>query len=231
MAKRFHVLTLTLALTLGWCLAAEAGTAPGQSRALITAPIDNHQLATLFGNTRVEANARHDRGAVPEGLPLEHMLLQLKRAPEVEKAFAKYIETLTDKSSPNFRRWMSAAEQGRKYGPAQSDIDAITNWLQSQGFTVGHVYPNRMVIDFSGTAATIRDAFHTEIHYLDVKGQRHLANMSDPKIPAALAPVVHGVVSMHDFKPHANHRLRSDFTFSGCGATCYALVPADFQTI
>ena len=29
----------------------------------------------------------------------------------------------------------------------------------------------------------------------------------------------------------ANHRLRSDFTISGCGATCYALVPADFQTI
>lgn len=27
----------------------------------------------------------------------------------------------------------------------------------------------------------IRRAFHTEIHYLEVKGERHFANMSDPQ--------------------------------------------------
>lgn len=221
----------SLILALGSPFASLAIGATQGSHVLITKPIDETRLTTLVGNTRFEANARNDRGPVAEGLPLQHMLLQLNRSPELEKAFEQYIESLTDKSSPNFRHWMNATEQGEKYGLAQQDINAITGWLRSQGFTVGYVYPNRMVIDFSGTAGQVRTAFHTEIHYLDVNGVRHFANMRDPQIPAALGPAVVGVVSLHDFKPHAHHELKSRYSFSGCGSDCYALVPADFQTI
>ena len=159
------------------------------------------------------------------------MLLQLQRDPQVESEFRAYIETLTDKTSPNFRQWMTADEQGEKYGLQQQDIDVVTNWLESHGFKVGYVYPNHMVIDFSGTAGAIRNTFHTEIHALQVKNEQHFANMSDPKIPAALAPAVAGVVSMHNFKPQAMMEKRTNYTFSGCGGDCYALVPADYQTI
>jgi subtilase family serine protease len=222
---------VVLTLALGFRYAARAAATSGSNRILITEPIDATRLVKLVGNTRPEANVHNDRGRVADSFQLDHMLLQLKRAPEVEKAFADHIETLTDKSSPNFRHWMSAQEQGEKYGPAQEDIDAITGWLRSQGFTVGYVYPSRMVIDFSGTAGQIRNAFHTEIHYLNVNGKQHIANMSDPQIPHALAPAIAGVVSLHDFKPHAYYKRRADYTFSGCGSNCYALVPADFQTI
>ena len=77
----------------------------------------------------------------------------------------------------------------------------MTGWLESQGFKVNLVYPNQMVIDFTGTAGQIRQAFRTEIHHLLVKGQAHIANMSDPQIPAALAATVAGVVSLNDFRP------------------------------
>ena len=70
-----------------------------------------------------------------------------------------------------------------------------------------------MVIDFSGTAGEIAEAFHTEIHYLDVDGEQHFANMSDPQIPAALAPAVVGVVSLHDFKPHPMYEPRGKLHF------------------
>jgi subtilase family serine protease len=88
-----------------------------------------------------------------------------------------------------------------------------------------------MVIDFSGNAGQIRNAFHTEIHSLLVADRQHIANMSDPQIPAALAPAIHGVVSMHNFRPQAYHKFKTDYTFAGCGINCYALVPEDFQTI
>jgi subtilase family serine protease len=55
--------------------------------------------------------------------------------------------------------------------------------------------------------------------------------MSDPQIPAALAPAIHGVVSMHNFRPQAYHKFKTDYTFAGCGTNCYALVPEDLQTI
>jgi|HubBroStandDraft_6_1064221.scaffolds.fasta_scaffold00029_45 subtilase family serine protease len=234
MTKKLCVLLAVAAFTLalGSRYATRVFGAEGSRLpVLITTPIDDTQLVTIVGNTRPEANSKDDRGRLPDGFQVDHMLLQLKRAPALEQEFAQYIDTLTDKSSPNFRRWMTATEQGEKYGLSQQDLDAITNWLTLHGFTVGYVYPNRMVIDFSGTAGQIREAFHTEIHDLEVKGKRHFANMSDPKIPVALAPAVVGVVSMNNFKPHAMHQLRTNYTFSGCGTDCYALVPADFQTI
>jgi len=207
---------------------------------LITQPVDDSKLVTLRGNTRPEANSKNDRGIVPDDFPMPHMLLQLKRDPQLEKEFAQHIETLTDKSSPNFRHWMLADEQGEKYGVSQEDIDSITGWLKSHGFEVGYIYPNRMVIDFSGTAGQIREAFHTEIHYLDVRGEKHIANMSDPQIPRALVPAVVGVVSMNNFPAPPMLRSAAQYTFanSNCsmvptqlGGTCYSLVPADFQTI
>jgi len=230
MTRKFSTAVFAACLMLALSSAYAANQGP---RSLINAPIDEARLVTLAGNTRPEANAQNDRGRVADEFALNHMLLQLKRAPELERAFAQHVESLTDRHSPNFRHWMSAAEQGEKYGLSQHDIDAITGWLRSQGFTVGYVYPNRMVIDFSGNAGQIRKAFHTEIHYLEVNGARHIANMNDPQIPEALAPAMVGIVSLHDFKPHADYRLRADYTFSGCGTgnDCYTLVPADFQTI
>jgi hypothetical protein len=232
MIKKIYVLLAVVAVTLAVSsryAARVLGASTGHI--LITEPVDETRLVTLVGNTRPETKAANDRGRLADSFPVEHMLLQLKRAPELEREFEQHIESLTDKSSPNFRQWMTAAEQGEKYGVGQQDIDTITNWLESHGFTIGYVYPNRMVIDFSGSAGEIQQAFHTEIHDLQIKGEQHFANMSDPKIPAALAPAVEGVVSMNNFKPHAMHERRTNDTFAGCGADCYALVPADFQKI
>jgi hypothetical protein len=200
-------------------------------RNVIVDGVDETKLVTLRGNTRPEATAANDRGRVDDGFRMEHMLLQLKRAPEQEEALETYIGELTDKSSPNYHHWLTPAQLGQTYGPTATDLQTVTAWLESQGFTVGTVYPNGMVVDFSGNAGQIRAAFHTEIHYLDVLGKPHYANMSDPKIPAALAPIVVGVVSMHNFKPHSMAVPRTSYTFSGCGSTCYALVAADIETI
>jgi len=204
---------------------------PPRARVLVTQPIDEQHLVRLAGNTRHEANAANDRGRVADGFPMEHMLLLLKRPPELEQQFEAYIDSLTDKSSPNFHLWVMPDAQGQLYGPAQQDVDTVTGWLEAHGFTVGYVYPTRMVIDFSGTAAQIREAFHTEIHRLEVDGQPHFANMSDPEIPEALAALVAGVVSMHDFKPHSNFKPRTQYQVISGGDTYELLVPADVQTI
>ena len=234
MKKQLSIVLVLVALTL--VLSSRHGSRVlraqgGQLPTLITEPIEESQVVRLVGNTRPEANTASDRGRVRDDFPVEHMLLQLRRAPALEREFEQYIDSLSDKSSPNFQHWMTAAEQGERYGLAQQDLDAITGWLGSHGFAVGYVYPNRTVIDFSGTAGEVREAFHTEIHDLAVKGQQHFANMDDPRIPAALSPAIVGVVSMHNFKPRAMNMLRTNYTFAGCGSNCYGLVPADFATI
>ena len=162
---------------------------------LITQDVDESKLVTLGGNTRPEAKAKYDRGRVDDNLLMEHLLLLLKRSPEQERELGKSIDDLHDLSSPNFHRWLTAKEFGERFGVAEQDRDTIKNWLQSHGLKVNVDYTNGLLIDFSGTAGQVRDTFHTEIHNLKVKGVKHIANMSDPQIPAALAPAVAGVVS------------------------------------
>src|SRR5712664_3478072 len=205
------------------------------ARPRITQGIDETNRVALAGNTRPEARAANDRGAVAKDFAMEHMLLQLKRYPEQEVAVQQFLDELHTEGSPNFHEWLTAQEFGERFGLAKPDLDAVADWLKSFGFRVNVVYPSGMLIDFSGTAAQVRKAFQTEIHHLEVKGERHVGNTSDPRIPAALAPVVAGVVSLHDFRPHAMHHLRkagTEFTFTDTlGSTNYAVVPADLAKI
>jgi subtilase family serine protease len=197
---------------------------------LIHSAVDENELVMLAGNTRSEADAANDRGAVADSLSLNHMMLQLKRSAEQEQAAAQFAADLTDAKSPNFHKWITAAEYGKNFGLAEADIQAITRWLESQGFVVNSVYPSGMVIDFSGNAGQVTRAFHTSIHNLDVNGVHHIANMGDPQIPEALAPAISGVVSLNDFMPRS-HLKRPNYTFTGAGQTAHLIAPADLATI
>ncbi len=194
---------------------------------LLTHAIDAKTRVTLRGNTRPEATAAHDRGKVPSGFRMDHVYMQLKRSPESEAALKNLISQLHDPQSANFHHWLTAEQFGQQFGLAQEDLNAVTQWLDSFGFTINHVYPN-LVVDFSGTAAQISAAFQTEIHYLSVSGEQHVANMSDPQIPAALAPVVGGIAALNNFRPHRMSHPVPSYTIS---ADYQAITPADLATI
>jgi subtilase family serine protease len=217
-----------LALGVLFTAAAPALAQTDTARVLITAPVDDSQRVPLPGNTRSEATAANDRGRLPDAQPLHHLQLLLKRPIERELALQRYIAQLHDRRSPYFHRWLTAAEIGRRYGVAPQDLTTISEWLSTYGFTVNSVYPATLMIDFTGTAGSVRAAFHTELHVLTVRGVRHIANMSDPQIPAALAPAIAGVVSLHDFRPHPAYRPRATYSL---GSGTYAVVPADLATI
>ncbi len=200
---------------------------PQPRRPLITEAVDETKLATLAGNTRPEATAQNDRGAVANDMRLD-MYLQLKRSPEQELAAKEFVESLTDKTSANFHKWINAAEYGRRFGVAPEDIAKVSQWLESHGFVVNAVPANNMVIDFSGNAGQVREALHTEIHNLEVGGRSYFANMRDPQIPAALLPAVTGVVSMNNFKPRPMLVPKAQYTVT---PKTLPVVPGDLATI
>ena len=209
-----------------------------QSR--ITQPVDEQKQVRLAGNTHPLAQSQFDRGAAPDDLPMERVLLLLQRGADQEAELQKLLEDQQSKSSPQYHKWLTPEQFGQRFGPADADIAAVTNWLGSQGFRVSRVAAGRTVIEFSGTAAQLRQAFRTEIHKFVVNGEEHWANASDPQIPAALAPVVRGFMSLHNFrkKPHVKilqqkipAKLvpgeRPQATFG----SSHALAPGDFAVI
>jgi len=207
--------------------------------ARIVGPVDESDLIELTGNTHPLAIAKFDRGVVADSLPLEHMYVVLRRSPEQEQALEQLIQAQHDPQSASYHHWMTADELGRRFGPAQEDIDAVVGWLSSHGFEVNLVHKSGLTIDISGTAGAVRNAFHTEIHQYNVNGEEHIANSTDPQIPAALAPVVVGFASLNDFRPTAMvAKPRPNLTLkcTGCpdgfaGEVIYLETPPDFATI
>ena len=225
---------LTLSALAGWLSVPRPVQAQAPpARPLITATIDDRTRVRLPGNVRAEARPANDRGRIADSVPLEHLQLLLKRSPEREQALRRYLDAVHDRTSVSFHRWLSPAQLAQDYGPAPQDIAAVAAWLARHGFAVNGVYPATLVIDFSGTAGQVAAAFHCEIHALEVGGVRHIANMTDPEIPAALAALIAGVVSLHDFRPHAMHQTRTPraaYT-TGNGSFPYIVTPADLATI
>ncbi len=211
---------------------------------LITQPIKDSDRFVLAGNTHPLATRATDRGPVPPSMPAQRMILLLRRSPEQELALRSLIQAMHDSNSPSFHKWLTPEQFGEQWGAADSDIAAVTSWLQSYGFEVKGPSVGRTAIEFSGTAGQIQEAFHTTIHTYLVNGEVHYANASDPQIPSALAPVVAGISSLNDFRPKSmakkaqrgiydmtTHRARPELTSSGSFGNYLYVGPADAATI
>jgi hypothetical protein len=180
--------------------AQSAGPAPRLSQT-----IDEKSLVTLKGNVHPLARSTNDQGAAPDDLRLERMLLLLKPSDAQQSALRELLEAQQTKSSPQYHKWLTPAEYGAQFGVAQQDIDTITGWLQSHGFTIESVSRSRNLITLTGTNAQLRSAFHTTIHSYKVKNEQHYANASNPQVPAALAPAISGIVALNNFSIKPTH--------------------------
>ena len=214
--------------------------------ARITQSVDEKNVFVLKGNVHPFARPEFDQGVLPDALPIGRMLLLLQRSPVQEASLTHLLDDQQNKSSRNYHAWLTPEQFGKQFGPADADIQAVTAWLTSQGFTGMKIGPGRQVIEFSGTAGQVRNAFRTEIHRYAVNGEEHAANTNDPQIPVALAPVVAGVVSLHNFPRKSHARVLGQFrrtvskpgleplfTFPNPfnGMSFYGLGPGDFATI
>jgi len=173
----------------------------------VTSVVDDGVLTPLSSNVHPLARAEFDQGRVSDSLPLQHIVMLLKRSPEQELALQTRIDQMHNQQSPLFQHWLNAKEVGNCYGVADADVAAVTSWLEKHGFTIDSVPASKMMLIFTGTAGQVAEAFHTEIHNLKVRDEKHIANMSAPQIPAALAPVIAGFRSLNDFLPKPMYHL------------------------
>ena len=211
----------------------------------ITQAINPQQRVTLKGNVHPLAQAKFDQGAAQGSMATGRIMLVLKRSDAQENALRQFLGDLQNPNSANYRRWVTPAAFGQRYGVSDTDLTTVTAWLQSQGFKIEKVPQAHNVIIFSGNVAQIQQAFNTTIHRYAVNGETHFANSTNPQIPAALAPVVAGIASLNDFRPRmhaikgatghydaASKTIKPDFTLFDNSNNPFLFVnPADAATI
>jgi subtilase family serine protease len=202
----------------------------------IVQPINDAQVSVIRQSVRPWARSENDQGKVNDSFKLDHITMVFKPAESQPGNMASLLEQLQDPSSSNYHKWLTPDQFGNEFGLSQNDLSQVVSWLESQGFVVDEVARSRMWVIFSGTAAQVEGAFHTEIHRYLIFNKTYYANASDTMVPNAFAGVVLCFRGLDNFRPSPRaivHRVRpavtSRFTSSISGD--HYLTPNDFATI
>lgn len=195
--RRVAVLLVLSLSAFSSCLHAQSKNAVAHSARLLTG-IDSHVLKPLQG---IVPDYVKSSGLTSEPLSadteLTDMVLVLKRAPEVQAAFEQLLKDQLDPTSPRYHQWLLPQQVGELYGAAPSDIDAVKNWLASQGLTVTGVQPNGIAIHFKGNADVVAHAFSTSFrNYHFANGEARYSVAETPSVPASIASIVDTVCGL-----------------------------------
>ena len=196
------------------------------------ASIDGASRATIAHAVAGRTKASTDLGQAPADRRLEGVTLFFSRTAAQQAALDQLLVEQQTPGSPRFRHWLTPAQFGAQFGLSAVDLQKVTSWLTGQGLTVAYVAPSNTLVRVSGTVAQLQQAFGTSIHSVKSQGEQHIANVTDPVLPAAIAGVVSGIYGLNDFAPHSNARSRTvapSFT-SGVSGDRF-LSPGDFQVI
>jgi subtilase family serine protease len=208
----------------------------------------------LKGYIHAAVNAENDRGPADDSEPVGHIVLMLKRSDAQQKELDALVDQLHNVRSEKYHQWLTPAEFGDRFSPADGDVAAVSEWLESEGFRIEDIPPSKTHITFTGTVGQMRRAFQVDIHKLIVNGEAHEATVTEPQIPTALVPVIAGFRQLHNFWPTPDvvdegvfrtdmrtgkstrvkgplGGVRADATFSYNGDTYYEVGPQDFYTI
>src|ERR1700683_2629643 len=187
--------------SLSIVIVGQSGHAQTLAQNRIVQQIVAGKVSPLPGTIHPPARPQYDQGPVASSVQLQGMTMNFNRSAAQQARLNTLLTAQQTPSSSSYHQWLTAAQFGEQFGMSQQDLDQVTAWLQSQGFTVNNVAESHTSIRFSGTAGMAEQAFHTQIHRYIVNGQSHFANATQISLPNAFASTVSRVGGLHDFKP------------------------------
>ena len=183
----------------------------------ITQAVDPTVRHTLAHSVPARLRAAVDQGRASASLPMKDILLRLKPSAAQTKALTQFMADVQNPQSASYHKWVTPAEFGAKFGVADADVQTVSNWLTTNGFTISEVALSKGWIRFSGSSAQVERAFGTEIHGYTLAGAKQYSNATELSIPSALAPAVEGLVSLNSFTKAPQHTKPAQLSRSANG--------------
>ncbi|HEX5547336.1 MAG TPA: protease pro-enzyme activation domain-containing protein [Ktedonobacterales bacterium] len=89
-----------------------------------------------------------------------------------------------------YHQYLSSREFQARFSPTQATVNQVTAWLRSQGLVVHSVAANHLLIDASGSVATVEAAFQTTLASYQVNGRTVYAPTTEPSVPDSLTGMI-----------------------------------------
>lgn len=112
-------------------------------------------------------------------------------------AAATYATAVSTPGSASYRKFLTPAQFRARFSPAQAEVDRVSSWLKSQGFSIGATPANRKYVEATGTLAQAAKAFDTSFAEYRTEGKTGRGNATALKVPADLT-AVEGVVGLDE---------------------------------
>ena len=207
-------------------------------------------LAVLAGAPAVRAAVppdAEDVGAAADDDATEPLLLIFP--PRDAAPLDAFLAAQADPHAPGYRRWLTPAEFGDRFGVGAADYEAAARWLRRRGFAGVQTWPGRLAIAFQGTAGQVARAFKTRMRAYRWQGARRMAPERAAALPAfgAARPALLGLdgfVRVHPgvrigtadrlgpgdlYVAHGVGQVHGD-GITGQGVTIAVLAVSDFAT-
>jgi subtilase family serine protease len=192
---RIHqqIVTVSLASALGL-----AGIAA------LAAPSVAQQPARVTGTVRIAASAA---APVPAGArrlgdlaPASRLKIDVTLNVPRPAALSAFITDVNDRQSPLFGHFLRAGQFGPMFGPTLAHVAAVRAALREAGLVPGPTAADRLSIPVTASATAIEHAFGISlVNYRLPGGRVAYANAQAPRVPAAVAPYVSGVIGLSTF--------------------------------
>jgi subtilase family serine protease len=119
-----------------------------------------------------------------------------------QAALTAFLNGVTDPSSPYYHKFLGAGQFGPRFGPSLAQVAAVEDALRAAGLSPGPASSDRLDIPVTATASALERGFGVTLdRYRMAGGRVAYASSAAPKIPAAIAPLVQGVLGLDDLYP------------------------------
>jgi subtilase family serine protease len=167
---------------------------------------------TLLAVPTVTAGAAPGRASLPGSVPAWASAANRVGAadPTSDVGFRVYLgwtndaqaealaQAVSNPGSPSYRQFLTPAQFRQRFAPPQSEVGAVTRWLQGAGFHVNYVPNNNHYVSAEGTVAQAQSAFGVAFGTYRVAGLTLRSPSAPISVPQSLAGYVSGVIGLDD---------------------------------
>ena len=157
----------------------------------------------LWGHRTAAAASARDLGHVATSQSID---LTLALRPRDPAGLNTLLHRLYNSQDTLYRHFLTPAQFAARFSPTPTQYAAVVAFARSQGLTVTGTTQNRLLLHLQAPSAAVEAAFGVGLHRMqDAEGRQFHAPDAEPVVPAALAPLLTGVIGLDDsavWHPH-----------------------------
>jgi pseudomonalisin len=134
-------------------------------------------------------------GTTPASTPV-HVVLAMRV--QNKPALDALVKAVNQPGNAQYENFITPQQFNQSYAPTSSQVNAVSSYLQSKGFSNIAVEANNLFVSADGTAAQASAAFNTTLQNFSQNGQTVFANVTGAQVPTALGSSVGAVLGLNN---------------------------------